>query len=146
MPHSLHSSTNWSVVCHSLSSNIFKITFPIPLYFFCIYMVHLSWFRFCIICSFFFFLFNIHPSTCFVKCFKSFLVFLFCFLHTFYRLLFRRTKTEMDAYHDMSHQPERCRQSESRSSGVASARSGRSLRKRSWSTNTMAWKAITPNT
>ena len=62
------------------------------------------------------------------------------------QILFFRTKAEMDAYHDMSHQPERCRQSESRSSGVASARSGRSLRKRSWSTNTMAWKAITPNT
>lgn len=61
-------------------------------------------------------------------------------------ILFQRTRAEMDAYHDMSHQPERCRQSESRSSGVASARSGRSLRKRSWSTNTMAWKAITPNT
>ena len=36
------------------------------------------------------------------------------------------------------------RQTKSRSSGFASARSGRSLRKQSWSTNTMRGKQLTP--
>ena len=58
------------------------------------------------------------------------------------QILFFRTKAEMDAYHDMSRKTGRKRRSSSRE--AASAASGRSSRKRSWSMNTRLGRKPTP--
>lgn len=60
------------------------------------------------------------------------------------QILFFRTKAEMDAYHDMSRKPEDWTEAESSSREAASAASGRSSRKRSWSMNTRLGRKPTP--
>ena len=58
------------------------------------------------------------------------------------QILFFRTKAEMDAYHDMSRKTGQKRRASSRE--AASAASGRSSRKRSWSMSTRLGRKPTP--